>query len=168
MVMPPRLRKAALILHVGTSVGWLGAVAAFLILAMAAATTQDEWMTRAAYASMETIGRLALVPLSIASLVTGIIQSLGTPWGLIRHYWVIVKLLTTVLATVVLLLYMETLTLLADAARNPAVSVGPGELLPNASPVLHAGAALIVLGVALGLSIYKPRGLTGFGIPARR
>ncbi|MHA7284414.1 DUF2269 domain-containing protein [Arthrobacter sp. TMS2-4] len=155
-------------LHVGASVGWFGAIAAFLILAIAAATTQDEWTTRAAYASMETIGRLALVPLSIASLVTGIIQSLGTPWGLIRHYWVIIKLLITVLATVILLLYMETLTLLAGAARNPAAPTGPGELLPNASPILHAGAALIVLGVALGLSIYKPRGLTGFGIPARR
>lgn len=35
------------------------------------------------------------------------------------------------------------------------------------SPVLHAGAALLVLALALGLSIYKPRGLTGFGTPTR-
>lgn len=168
MVMASRVRKAALITHIAASVGWLGAVAAFLILAITATTTQDEWVTRSAYSSMEVIGRSALVPLSIASLVTGIIQSVGTPWGLIRHYWVMVKLLIAVLATVILLLYMETLTALASAARNPAIPVGPGELLPNASPILHAGAALAVLAVALGLSIYKPRGITGFGRPTHK
>ncbi|WP_181036540.1 hypothetical protein [Arthrobacter sp. B1805] len=56
---------------------------------------------------------------------------------------------------------METLTALADVARDASAPIGLGEVLPNFSPVLHSAAALLAL--ALGLSIYKPRGLTGFG-----
>lgn len=164
MIMPPRVRKTTLILHVGASVGWLGAVTAFLVLAVTAMTTEDEWAMRAAYTSMDVIGSSALVPLSFAALVTGIIQSLGTPWGLIRHYWVLMKLLITVIATGILLLYMGTLRALAEAAQDPATPIRVGEALPNLSPVLHAGAALIVLLIALVLSIYKPRGLTGLGL----
>jgi uncharacterized membrane protein len=163
MIMPPRLRKASRALHVASSVGWFGAVAAFLALAIAAATIDDGPTLRAAYISMEVIGWAALVPLSIASLTTGIVHSLGTQWGLIRHYWVIIKLLITVISTVILLLYMETLTALADVARDANVSIGLGEVLPSFSPVLHSAAALLALALALGLSIYKPRGLTGFG-----
>ncbi|MHA7284516.1 DUF2269 domain-containing protein [Arthrobacter sp. TMS2-4] len=165
--MPPRVRKAALVLHIGSSVGWLGAVITFLALAITAAATADENLTRALYISMDVIGRTALVPLSVATLVTGIIQSLGTQWGLIRHYWVIVKLVITLISTVILVLYIQTLTALAEAALDPATGIGPGEVLPNLSPVLHATAALLVLTAALGLSIYKPRGLTGFGLPVR-
>lgn len=163
MSMPPRVRKASLALHVASSVGWFGAVAAFLALVIAAATIDDETTLRAAYISMEVIGWAALVPLSVASLTTGIIHSLGTQWGLIRHYWVIIKLLITVISTVILLLYVETLTALADVARDASAPIGLGEVLPNFSPVLHSAAALLALALALGLSIYKPRGLTGFG-----
>lgn len=163
MLMQPRVRKAFLVLHIGSSVGWVGAVIAFLTLAITAVTHTDEDLVRALYVSMDVIGQAALVPLSVASLTTGIIQSLGTQWGLIRHYWVIVKLVITFVSTVILVLYLQTLTTFADAATDPGTAIGPGEILPSLSPVLHAGAALLVLAMALGLSIYKPRGLTGFG-----
>jgi hypothetical protein len=70
------------------------------------------------------------------------VQSLGTRWGLFRHWWVIVKLALTVLSTLVLVANTTTLTALADATRNPAGHLG---VLPSASPVLHSGAAVIVL-----------------------
>ncbi len=159
--MPPRLRKAALVAHVASSVGWLGAVAVFLALAITGYATADEWTMRAAYTTMEIIGWTALVPLSALTLLTGIVQALGTPWGLIRHYWVLIKLLITVVATAILLLYMETLSVLACAAARQAPSGAAEELLPSFSPILHSAAALVILTVALVLSIYKPRGLTG-------
>lgn len=161
--MPPRLRKAALVAHIASSVGWMGAVAAFLALAVTGYTTTNEWTMRAAYTVMEIIGWTALVPLSALTLLTGVLQATGTPWGLIKHYWVLIKLLITVAATAALLLYMETLTVLADAAAQSTPDGTVAGLLPNFSPVLHSAAALIVLLVALGLSIYKPRGLTGIG-----
>ena len=166
MIMAPKLRKAALTAHIGCSVGWLGAVAGFLALAIAAVTTGDRQVAQAAYIAMELMGWSILVPLSVATLTTGLIQSLGTAWGLIRHYWILMKLLITVLATAVLMMYMQTLRHLADAAMGTAPAAG--EILPSFSPVLHAGAALLVLVVALVLSVFKPRGITGWGLSRKQ
>jgi hypothetical protein len=163
VTMAPGLRKFALTAHVASSVGWLGAVAGFLGLAIVGLASQDAQTVRAAYLAMEVTGWAVLVPLSGASLVTGLVQSLGTKWGLFRHYWVVVKLVITVVATTVLLLYLQTLEYLADEARAaPASTVDLGTLR-SPSPVLHAGAALLLLLVATTLAVYKPRGLTRYG-----
>lgn len=163
MILPPALRKAALTAHVTSSVGWLGSVTAFLALAVAGLISQDNQTVRAVYLAMEVLGWAVLIPLALASLVTGLVQSLGTPWGLFRHYWVLAKLAITVLATAVLLIYTTTLTKLADAAAEPAALAGRPRALPSPSPVLHSGAALVILLVAAVLSVYKPRGLTPYG-----
>jgi hypothetical protein len=106
MTMGPRLRKFTLTLHVSASVGWLGAIAAFLALALSGFQMHDAAILRAAFLGMDWIGWFVLVPISFASLLTGLLQALGTPWGLFRHYWVLFKLLINVLANVVLFVYM--------------------------------------------------------------
>lgn len=160
--MTPGLRKFALTAHVTSSVGWLGAVVVFFALAVAGLTSHDAQTVRAAYLMMDWGGWFVLVPFSLASLLTGIVQSLGTTWGLLRHYWVIFKLLINVFATAVLLLYTQTLGVLADrAARTTSDEL---DLLRSASPALHAGAALLLLLIATTLAIYKPRGVTPYGM----
>jgi hypothetical protein len=109
---------------------------------------------------MQPAAWVVLVPLSFASLLTGIVQSLGTEWGLFRHYWVLFKLLITVFATTVLLVYMETFTVMARVAADPNADLNT---VRNASPLLHAALALLVLLVATVLAIYKPRGVTPYG-----
>ena len=159
MTMPPAVRKLALTAHVTSSVGWLGAVVAYLALVGAALTRQDAQIVRAVWTALELIGWFAIVPLSLASLLTGLVQSLGTPWGLFRHYWVLFKLLLTVLATIILLLHMPTVSFLAGvAAQTDSATLGGlrGELL-------HAGGGLLVLLVVTTLGVYKPRGLTPYG-----
>jgi hypothetical protein len=162
MIMAPGLRKAALVVHVGCSVGWLGSVVTSLVMAVVGLASRDSEVVRAVYLALEMIGWYALVPLSLASLVTGLVQSLGTSWGLLRHYWVLAKLLMNLFATSVLLLYMQTLTYLAAKARLAASAIDL-DRLSDPSPVAHAGAAVVLLLVALVLSIYKPRGLTAYG-----
>src|SRR5258708_22914258 len=122
MIMTTGVRKFALTAHVTSSVGLLGSIAAFLALAIAGLTSQDIKMVRAAYLAMELIARFVIVPLAFASLLTGLIQSLGTPWGLFRHYWVVVKLLLTVFATVVLLVKMELIGYAARLAAETTLS----------------------------------------------
>jgi len=162
MTMAPGVRKTALVAHVGCSVGWLGAIVTSLAVGVAGLASRDGQVVRAAYLTLEGIGWHALIPLSLASLLTGLIQSLGTTWGLLRHYWVLVKLLMNLFATGVLLLYMQTLTDLANLART-AASTADLDRLRDPSPVAHAAAAVALLLVALVLSIYKPRGLTAYG-----
>lgn len=161
--MTPGVRKFVLTAHVTTSVGWLGAVAGFLALSIVGVASQDAQTVRAAYLAMESTGWYVLVPVSFASLVTGLVQALGTPWGLFRHYWVLAKLVINVFATVVLLMYMQTLEHLAGIAAETPFSSGDLSALRSPSPVLHAGAALVVLLVATVLSVYKPRGMTRYG-----
>ena len=104
----------------------------------------------------------AIVPLSIASLMIGVVQSLVSPWGLFRHWWVVVKLVLTVIATVVLLQYTQTMSYIADvAATTSSGGVHLRELAP--SPLVHAGGGLLVLLTATVLSVYKPPGLTPYG-----
>ena len=160
MTMPPRLRTFALTVHVTVSVGWLGAVAAFLALGVVGLTSRDAQTVRAVYLVMEPTAGSVLVPLAVASLLTGLLQSLGTTWGVFRHYWVLCKLLINVLSTVVLLMYMQTFRLMADVAADPSADL---QAVRTPSPVLHGALALLLLLVATVLAIYKPRGMTRYG-----
>jgi hypothetical protein len=76
--MPPRARRFALTAHIVSSVGWLGAVAVILALAIAGVTSDDAQIVRAAYLGMESIAWFVLLPFSVASLLTGLVQSLGS------------------------------------------------------------------------------------------
>ena len=163
MVLTPLLRKLALTTHVTASVGWLGAVIAFLALSVAGLTSHDPQTAQGAYLAMDLTGWAVLVPLSLASLATGLICSLGSAWGLFRHYWVLFKLVINLVATIVLLLYMQTLASLADAAAPTTLSDNELGGLRDPSPTLHAAAALLLLLVATTLAIYKPRGMTRYG-----
>ena len=162
MSMSPRARRVALTTHVVCSVGWLGAVAGSLALAVAGLLTDDERTMRSVYIALNVTGSFALVPLSLASLATGLVQGLGTKWGLFRYWWVVVKLVITVVAVAVLLMYTQTLGTLADLAKEASPS-GEGETLPSPSPVLHAAVALLLLLVTTTLAVFKPPGLTAFG-----
>jgi hypothetical protein len=160
MAFAPGLRKLTFTTHVTSSVGWLGAVLAFLALALMGLTSEDEATVRGAYLVMAPAAWFVLVPLAHASLLSGIVISLGTPWGLIRHYWVLLKLLITAFATVILLIYMGTFRQMAGVAADPIVDLG---LVRNPSPVLHAILALVLLVIATVLGVYKPFGMTPYG-----
>jgi hypothetical protein len=160
--LSPTWRKVALSAHVTSSVGWFGAVVSFLALAaIGLRGNGSEDLIRSAYVAMEAIGWFVIVPFSVASLVTGLIQSLGTQWGLFRHYWVLAKLLITVGASVLLLVHMRVVNTVAEAASTGALTI---EHLrdPRMQLVADAAGAAVVLLFAILLSIFKPEGHTAF------
>jgi hypothetical protein len=161
-MMPPLLRRLALTLHVVCSVGWLGAVGSFLALALVGLTSRDDPVVRAAYVAMDLTTTLVIVPLSLAATATGLIQSLGTPWGLFRHYWVLAKLVITIPSTVILLTHTRAIQYMALAAAE--FPIAPGDLRElRVQLAVTAAAAIIALLVTTGLSVLKPRGLTPYG-----
>jgi hypothetical protein len=161
--MAPSMRKFVLVTHVTASVGWLGAVIGSMALAVIALTSQDAQVVRAVYLLLELTGWFVLVPLSLASLLTGLVQSLAGAWGLLDHYWVLAKLLMNLFATGVLLLYMQTLTYFAGVVADPNLSSSDLLGMRDPSPIVHAAAAFLLLLVATTLSVYKPRGMTRHG-----
>lgn len=160
--MKPNLRKFVRTAHVIFTVGWLGAIVAFLALAIAGLTSQDLQITRAAYLAMDLITRFVIVPLSILPLLlTGPLLALGTPWGLFRHYWIIVKLLINILSTLILLVHLQPIEYMARAAADGTLS--SADRGAQIQLVVAAGAGLLALLAATGLAVFKPRGMTPYG-----
>lgn len=159
MTMTPGLRKFVLTVHLTVSVGWIGAVVAYLALGVAAVTGQEAQTVRASWIAMELTGWYAIVPLALASLLTGLVMSLGTRWGLFRHYWVLITLGLTVFATTILLLHMPDVSAIAAVTRE-ADEASLGGL---GGDLLHPGVGLLVLLVIMWLNVYKPQGLTPYG-----
>src|SRR5713226_9577902 len=149
--MTPGLRKFALASHVTSSVGWLGAVAGFLALAVAGLSNQNAETVRAAYIAMHLTTWFVIVPLSLAALLTGLVQSLGTSWGLFRYYWIVTKLFLTVLATGLLLLHTQPIARVASLAAERTLS-GSDLHQVRVQLVADAGAALFVLLMTTALS----------------
>jgi hypothetical protein len=162
-MMTPGLRKIALTTHVTSSVGWLGAVGAFLALSIAGVGSQDAQLVRAAYLAMHLTTWFVIVPLSLAALLTGIVQSVGTTWGLFRHYWVVTKLVLTLLATIILLVHTQPIDRVAAVAAQTTLATGDLRQL-RIQLVGDACAALFVLLVTTTLSVYKPWGMTSYGL----
>jgi len=161
--MASGLRKFALTTHITSSIGWIGAVAAFLAFAIAGMTSPDAQLVRAAYLAMEMTTWFVIVPLAFVSLLSGIVSSLGTNWGLFRHYWVLLKLLITILATIVLLIHTQPIDLLAAAAATHTIAFKVDLQSRQLMMVYASSAALLALLVATALSVYKPRGVTPYG-----
>ena len=159
MTMSPGLRKAALAAHLTVSVGWIGTVVAYLALGVAATTSRDVQTVRGAWIAMELTGWFVILPLAIASLISGLVMALGTRWGLFRHYWVLFSFVLTLIAAVVLALHMPTVSSMADIARGAEGAT----LFDLGGDLLHPGIGLLVLVVVQVLNVYKPRGLTQYG-----
>ena len=159
--MAPRLRKLMLAVHIALSVGWIGAVAGYIALDVAAATSQNVETLRACYLAMGLIAWYVIVPLALASLLSGLVMSVGTKWGLFRHYWVLISLLLTIIATIVLLVETQTISYFADIAADPTTSGDDLRALGNT--LVHSVGGIAVLLVILVMNVYKPRGMTRYG-----
>ena len=157
--MPRSLRKMVLTVHVVVSVGWIGIEAGLLALGLTGLYTRDPEVLRAAYVAVGIFGGVFLVPVSMGTLVTGVLLSVGTPWGLVRHYWVVVKFVLTVALVAGSILVLNQ-RLQEAAVRGSEV---PLSTLTSAvvgtlrfQIVVAVSVDLLLLVTATTLSVYKP------------
>lgn len=160
MILPAPARKLTLAIHLSSSVGWLGAVVAYLVLDLTVATSSDVSAIRSAWTGMALIISWAILPLALASVVTGLVLALGTKWGLFRHWWVLISLVLTVLATLVLL---SEVGVVARSAALAASAPTGAELRALPPTLVHSVGGLGVLLVVQFLNVLKPQGLTPYG-----
>jgi uncharacterized membrane protein len=145
--LSPGARRAVVCVHIVASVGLLGDCAALLATSVRAATTDDPALAAASYELMSLFSMVFGIPLSFASLATGLALGLGTKWGVLRYAWVTAKLL--------LILSVILVGALVIGPAEAAMVDGRGGrelLLP-----LAAAYDVVVLCAATGLSVYKPR-----------
>jgi flagellar biosynthesis protein FlhB len=163
--MTPRTRNLALTAHITASVGWIGALAVFLAHALASTMSQDPHVVRSMSIAMGITAWFVILPLSLATLATGLVQALGTAWGLFKHYWIIFKLLLTGITTAVLLMKLQPISFLAEAATEATFSASDHTGLQK-SLVFHSVGGLVILLAILALAVFKPKGMTSTGIRA--
>jgi hypothetical protein len=158
MYIAPRSRKLTLLAHIAFSVGWFGAVIPYIALTITGLISRDAQTVRTAYLALDLIGWFVIVPLSIAALVSGLVQSLGTQWGLLRHWWIVAKLALTVVAMLILIAHMRDVSRAAHLAKEMLA------FNPHFRPELvHSIGGLLVVLAAMVLSVFKPWGLTSYG-----
>lgn len=157
MTITPRLNKLLLTTHIVFSVGWLGAVAVFLALAITGLTSQNILMARSCFLAMELTTWIIIVPFCLTTLFTGIIQAVITKWGLLNHYWIVVKLFLTIVSTLLLFLHIEPIEYMAHTAADPSFS-NSQHFQQIINLIAKAGAAVLVLVVITTISVYKPWG----------
>jgi hypothetical protein len=155
------VRKLVLAAHLTASIGWLGAVLAYIALDRRVAKAATPDAVRTAYVAMAEIAMSVILPLAVASVITGIAISLATSWGLYRHYWVVISLFLTVFAAVVLVRETRVIAEHAEIASDPARDAAEILALPSTLP--HSLGGAVVLLVVLVLNVSKPRGLTRYG-----
>ena len=165
--MEPRTRKLALLAHILSSVGWFGAVTAFEALSIAGLKSPDALMVRAAYLAMQWTAWFIIIPAAFLSLLTGLVLALGTKWGLFTHYWILAKSLINALAIIILLLHTRLINLVATTAAERTLLFGDLRGL-RIQLVAVGAAALAALLAATILGVFKPRGLTPFGVSGKR
>ena len=162
----PSRYKLLLTSHILVSVGWLGTVFAKLVLGLVAVRTSEPELARALLLAMNVVN-LAFPPIAIATIVTGVLLSLGTRWGLLQHYWVIAKQALTV-GVIVTAVRLGDRLIQQSAAGASGQALDSGTLLGivglAALPLIALSLVhLVMLGLATVLSVYKPWGLTPFG-----
>ena len=157
-------RKLLLTVHLVVSVGLVGADISVIILGLAGLTSGVPELIRASYISMELLVSTVLLPLTVAALFTGILLGLGTSWGLVRYYWVLTKLVLTILTlnALIFLLRPAIAHAAAEALAIPLSELtGAYPLSAGFAAAIRPVIALIILLVIIMLAIYKPWGRTG-------
>jgi uncharacterized membrane protein len=149
-----------LIAHVATSVGWLGTAYGMVVLGLTASGAEPDFR-HVSFEMVHTMDRYVMIPLSLLSLITGLVVSLGTQWGLAKHYWVFTKLVTTVVAMIFAALYQSQWIkeAIASTLERPDADIS------DLSRTILVGSVCMTL-VLLGntvLSVAKPWGRTPRG-----
>lgn len=154
-----RARKVWLTLHVGISVGWLGLSLAMTTLAIAAATADDHVIRHGAYELMHVFDLAIVIPSALAAILSGLVVSLGTPWGLIRHWWVLLKFVIAVSLPVIATVESTWIEQLENRTQDPAAEPGGLGLTLVICMILF----VVLLWTAVTLSIFKTGGRTRWG-----
>ncbi len=149
MNLPARWRKALLAVHVATTVSVLGADLALLTLAISGLFGSKP---QALYPAAHLVGARLLAPLAVGSLGTGLLLGILTPWGLLKYWWVTIKLAITVVLTAAVLFVLVPRLGAAAAAPAMEASTDPQRLPLVIAPVVAS--TLLVLSVVL--AIFKP------------
>lgn len=149
IALPRRARRVLVIVHVAASVALLGQLWVNTVLAVVAMRSTDPVMADAAYRFLTVLVPASAIPLSVISMLTGIVLGLGTKWGVLRHRWVSLK--------VVLLIATVALGISVQGPLVLGLIEAPTRAAQWAHLAVGVGQASMII-AATALSVVKPGG----------
>ena len=154
--MRPRTRKGVLVAHIVAAGAWIGLDVMLGVLVFTPLLTADPAVAALCYQAMPLLFWPILVS-GLTSLATGVVLGMGTHHGLVRHWWVLVKLvLNVVLTALVLVLLGPAMDDAAHAGRRLAAGLPIDvDLSSLVFPPIVSGTSLVVATV---LAVYRPWG----------
>jgi hypothetical protein len=149
-----RTRKVVLVVHIVSAAVWIGIVVVLGVVIFTALLADDN--TKAlCYRALELFAVWPLLTTGLVCLVSGVVLGIGTKWGLVRYWWVAIKLALNIVLTVLVLVALRPeVTEAAEQGRRfmagEAASLAVSDLIypPIVSPTL--------LLVAFVLAVFKP------------
>jgi dipeptide/tripeptide permease len=158
-----RSRKVWLTAHIGFSVGWLGAAYCMLVLGTVGLLAGDLPLRIAAYQLMHLFDEAVNIPLGLSMLATGLVVSLRTRWGLVRHRWVLTKFVAGTLTLILAPLLSVPRVEAAVAGLRAGTGLGtlPVEI------VSVSVAVVTTLTAMTAVSVFKPWGPTRWAARGR-
>jgi uncharacterized membrane protein len=150
-------RRAVLIAHIASAGAWLGVDVAMAVLSITALTTDEPGTLAFSLQALELVSIWPLLACGLLCLLSGLVLGLGSRWGLLRYWWVAVKLVLNLVLTALVLVSLraevtEQAALARRSAAGEVVTYDLSNLIypPTVSPTL--------LLIAIALSVIKPWG----------
>ena len=154
------MRKGVLVVHIVSAGAWIGIDVVMGVVIFTALLAEDDNTRALCYRALELFAVWPLFTTGQVCLASGIVLSIGTKWGPVRYWWVVIKLaLNIVLTTLVLVALRPGVIEAAEqgrrfAAGEPA-SLAVGDLI---FPPIVSPTALLI---AFVLAVFKPWGRIG-------
>ena len=153
-------RRTTLILHVIAGGTWIGIDVMVAVLVWTGWFGTDAEIRGLAYRALAAFVVWPMLTAGLVCLLTGLVLGLGTKWGLLRYWWVAVKLvLNLVLCTLILVALEPGMAAVAGYGRD---LTGGAEAPPEISTLFFPPAvSLTALTFATVLGVVKPWGRIG-------
>ncbi len=161
MRLPRRVRRATVFVHVLVAIAWVGVDLVVGALSLTGLRTEDPRTMATAYTAIGMFAVPLMLALGLLTLATGVTLSLGTRYGLLRHWWVVVKLVANLVLTVLVVVALRPVLAEATAQAATVDPSLPGRLarvrVDLVFPPLVSTTTLLA---AAWLGWYKPWGTT--------
>jgi len=154
------LRRTTLVLHIVAAGAWIGIDVIVAVLVLAGWSSGAVAVRSLAYQALATFVVWPMLTAGLVCLATGLVLGLGSKWGLVRYWWVAVKLaLNLVLCTLIVLVLQPGMDEVAGYGQDLLTgSPDPG---PVSTLFFPPAVSLTALALATVLGVFKPWGRIG-------
>ncbi|OZB95000.1 DUF2269 family protein [Paenibacillus sp. XY044] len=159
--LPVKKKQAIIIIHVLSVVCWLGGALVMLLLGMYMLKAENGDQLYYTLENMHLIDVVFIRYTALATVLSGTALSVWTNWGLFKYYWILIKLVLTLLLIVFGIVYMggwlSQIVRTASQARLLALS---DDAFLNTSFSLIGGAMANIISLVFmtAISYFKPFG----------